>query len=69
MVKIRQQQRKEIEENQTDSAKPEIRLEVHPYKNSGEDVECEGKYLADEIEVDCTSNAVDSSLESDLKIG
>ena len=68
MVKTRQQQRKEIEENQTDIAKPEIQPEVFSYKNSSEDVESEGKFLANEMESDCTSNAVDSSLESDSKM-
>ena len=50
--------RKEIEENQSDIAKPEIQSEVFSYKNSSEN----------EMESDCTSNAVDSSLESDSKI-
>ena len=58
MVKTRQQQRKEIEENQTDIVKPEIQSEVLSYKISSE-------Y---EMESNCTGNAVDSSLESDLKM-
>ena len=68
MVKTRQQQKKEIEENKTDIAKPEIQSEVFSYKNSSEDVEFGGKYLANEMELDCTGNALDSSLESDSKI-
>ena len=58
MVKTRQQQRKEVEENQTDIAKPEIQSQVFPYKNSSEN----------EMESDCTSNAADSSVESDSKM-
>ena len=68
MVKTRQQQRKEIEEDQTNTAKPEIRSEVLSYKNSGQDVEWEGKYSANEIELDCSSNAVDCFQESDSKM-
>ena len=58
MVKTRQQQRKEIEENQTDIAKAEIESEVFSYINSSEN----------EMESDCTSNAVDSSLESNSEM-